>query len=68
MSKNDLKEITPGHLRCGTGTCPAVFKLSDGNLVIIGKRASGDIAALLEGRIGADEAAVIISPEYLRAL
>jgi hypothetical protein len=66
MEKSVLKQdLTPYHLRCGTGSCPAVFALSDGNLLIIGKRPSQALAKQVEGKIAADEFAVILSPEYL---
>lgn len=31
-------EITPHHLRCAFGSCPSVYELEDGNLLIIGKK------------------------------
>jgi hypothetical protein len=69
MSKSYTpEEITPPHLRCGPGSCPAVFRLNNGNLLIIGKLAPHDIKAHIDARIGADEAAVVISAEYLRDL
>ena len=46
-----LKEITPQHLRCPAGDCPAVYDAGD-ELVIIGK-------------VGPDEFAVRIRKEYL---
>jgi hypothetical protein len=68
MSKREIaieREITPSHLRCGSGTCPAVYQLSDGNLLIVGKSISSDLDAAMGHRVGSDEHAVIISPEYL---
>ena len=36
-----LREITPAHLRCGIGQCPAVFENGPEELVIIGKVVTG---------------------------
>jgi hypothetical protein len=59
------KELTPTHLRCVVGTCPAVYETSDGQLVIIGKSLDGDTLRDLSKKIGADEHAVVISRELL---
>jgi hypothetical protein len=59
-----MKNLTPKKLRCGLGTCPAVYEIEPGKLLIIGKRA--ELVALQRGaRIGADETAVIIDHELL---
>ena len=62
------KEITPKHLRCSLGGCPAVLELSDGDLLIIGKALSADLLKQVEGRIAGDELAIKLSPEFFRAL
>jgi hypothetical protein len=61
-------ELTPAQLRCGGGTCPAVYRLSDGTLLIVGKVINPSLLAQISDRIGPGEAAVIISPDYLAAL
>lgn len=61
-------ELTPAQLRCGGGTCPAVYRLSDGTLLIVGKAIDPTLLGQISDRIGPDEAAVIISQDYLRAL
>jgi hypothetical protein len=62
------QEITPAHLRCSIGGCPAVFELSDGDLLIIGKVLSPDLLKEIKERVSADEFAVKLSPEFFRAL
>lgn len=61
-----LKEnLTPHHLKCGIGTCPAVYDATDGMLVIIGKRPDGSLLKDLSGKIAEDEYAIIVSRELL---
>lgn len=62
------EEITPSHLRCSYGGCPGVFKLSDGDLLIIGKAIPAELLKQIEGRIAGDEIAVKLSPEFFKAL
>ncbi len=62
------REKTPFHLRCSLGGCPAVFELSDGNLLIIGKAPSTDLLKQVEGRVAGDELAIKISPEFFKSL
>ena len=61
-----LKEITPLHLRCGMGACPAIYETEDGKLVVVGKRAPSELSQELQGRVSDDEGAVIISRDYFR--
>ena len=56
-----LKEITPLHLRCGIGQCPAVYEYDAGDLIIVGKIVGDEILADLAGKVGSDEYAVRIS-------
>jgi len=51
-----LKDITPEAFICHTSNCcPAVLETDSGSYVIIGKKLSAEAAALVEGRVGADE-------------
>lgn len=69
MRKTSIKEeITPAHLRCVPCSCPAVYTLSDGDLLIIGKQLSPELFKEIEGKVGADEFAVRISPEFFEHL
>lgn len=65
MSK--LKDVTPQHLRCTFGACPAVYEYG-GELVIIAKRAPAELVKELENKIGDDELAVVIDPKYFEQL
>jgi hypothetical protein len=56
-----LREITPHHLRCGIGQCPAVYEDGVQDLVIIGKNLSKELRDELSPRIGEDEYAIRIS-------
>ena len=63
MSMIQIKrELTPAQLKCGLGpACPAIFELTDGSLLLVGKLvAASDIPKDLLGRIAADEKAVVI--------
>jgi len=61
-----LTNITPKHLRCALGTCPAVFVLKDRRLVIVGKQAPSDILDELKGKVGSDETVSVISADFLK--
>lgn len=65
MSKGQLVEITPDDMRCGLGACPAIFRDSDGNFVIIGKKARDLVSA---DRVAADETVIAIPKELLAEL
>ena len=62
------EEITPSHLRCSVGGCPAVFTLSDGDLLIIGTALSADLLNQVEGRVSDGELAIKIGPEFFKSL
>ena len=69
MAKAEVKEeITPSHLRCHAGSCPSVFTLTDGNLLIIGKKPSEDLRQAVEGKVGDDEFVVVLSPDFFQNL
>jgi hypothetical protein len=69
MEKIELtEEITPHHLRCVPASCPAVYSLSDGNLLIIGAKPSADLLEEIKGKIGANEDAVVLSPAFFQNL
>jgi hypothetical protein len=60
-----VKDITPKHLRCTFGTCPAVGTFEDGKkLLIVGKKPDPAYLETLAGRIGEDEQAIVIDAEY----
>jgi hypothetical protein len=63
-----IEEITPKHLRCPWGQCVSVYRLEDGNLLIIGKDPSPQVAEKIAEKVASDEKAVVISPEYLSEL
>lgn len=63
-----LKEITPHHLRCGLGQCPAVYEHGSQDLIIIGKIPDRDTLAQIAGKVGRDEYAIRISREMLSSL
>ena len=62
------EELTPAHLRCSWGGCPAVYSLSDGKLLVIGKKPAEDLAAQIEGKVADDEFAVVLGPEFFQNL
>jgi hypothetical protein len=59
-----MKNITPHDLRCTWGACPAVYELNDGQLLIVGQRASVEQIAQCEVMVGDDEYAIVISKKY----
>jgi hypothetical protein len=66
---SDIKEdLTPPHLRCSVGACPAVLRLSNGNLLIIGTKLSAELMEQVGARIGKDEIGIQISPEFFSRL
>jgi hypothetical protein len=63
-----MEDLTPDHLRCSFGGCPGVYRLNDGDLLIIGKVLPPELMSEMEGRVGPDEFAVKISPDYFGSL
>ena len=59
-----IKELTPDNLRCGWGTCPSVFALDDGDLLIVGKKLSKELVEQISHKVSHDEFAVRIGAEY----
>ena len=69
MSELRIKdEITPSQHRCIGGSCPGVYILDDGNLLIIAKKAPHDLHQQVEHKIAEDELAVVISPDFFENL
>ena len=62
------EELTPVHLRCGPGSCPAVYTLSDGDLLIIGKKLTNELSQEIAHKVADDEFAVKLSPEFFVGL
>ena len=60
------EELTPIPLRCVTETCQSVFRLSDGNFLIIGKKISGELLDQIKQKVGEDEHVIMIEPAYLQ--
>jgi hypothetical protein len=50
------------------GGCPAVVELTNGELLIIGKRLPDQLAAEVKHRIADDEFAICISADYFKNL
>ena len=65
-----MREITPKQLQCGVGLCPALFELDDGRIVVIGELPDPlhPLPAEILNRIGDNEKAVVIPPNYLKDL
>jgi hypothetical protein len=69
MKNIELKEeLTPQHLRCVPASCPTIYALSDGDLLIIGATPSADLLEEIKGKIGANEDAVVLSPAFFQNL
>ena len=60
-----IEKSSPAHLRCSYGSCPAVYSLSDGDLLIVGKTLSPELLAEIAPKIGNDEFAIKLSPDFL---
>lgn len=60
-----MKEITPSRYRCALGSCPAAFKLDDGRILLIGKKAEASLANQIKDRIGNDEYAIVVEAGML---
>lgn len=63
-----LKELTPSHLRCASVSCVAVYAIDGGDLVVVGKRPSPEVARQIHAKVGEDEYAVVIHSDYFRDL
>lgn len=69
MSPVNIKEeITPSKFRCIYGSCPAVYKLDDGNILIIGKKPNYELYKQIESKVASDEFAVVLSPQFFESL
>ena len=62
------EELTPSHLRCVAGSCPAVYSLSDGDLLIVGKKLSDELFQEIAHKVADDEFAVKLGPEFFKGL
>lgn len=61
-----LRELTPQVLRCGIGSCPAIFETTNGTYILVGKQVAPAILAQeLAGRIAPGEFAVEVPRELL---
>ena len=63
-----MKEITPAHLRCAIGSCPGVYEIDGGDLVIVGKKLSAELKQKIEERVGEDEYAIVIKRDFFENL
>lgn len=60
-----MKNLTPHHLRCAWGACPAAYESNDGSLLIIGQKASAEHISKYKADIGDNERAIVVSKELL---
>jgi hypothetical protein len=64
-----MKEITPDRYRCAFATqCPATFRLEDGRILLIGKKADSPLLEQISDRVGADEYAVVVEQGLLETV
>jgi hypothetical protein len=69
MSFRKIKnEVTPAALRCSCGACQAVYRLHDGDLLIVGKKLDKELAQEIQSKVADDEYAIKISPEFFKDL
>jgi hypothetical protein len=63
-----MRNITPAAFACHTNSCcPSVHQLEDGRLAIVGK-VDPAVQAQLQGKIGPNEALVIVDPGMVTGL
>jgi len=55
-----MKNLTPEHMRCTLGACPAVYELDDGKLLIV-----GELAAYEQVPCASHETTIVIDRELL---
>jgi hypothetical protein len=60
-----LEEITPDGFKCSLGACPAVFRLDNGQILLIGKKADSSVLNQISDRVGADEYAIVVDAGML---
>lgn len=64
-----LKDITPTHLKCLVGACPAVYQTDDGRCFVVGKRASAAASGAVPfDKIGPDEVMIEVPEDLLLRL
>jgi hypothetical protein len=63
-----MEEITPKHLRCEWGQCVSVYRMEDGKLLVIGKQPDAALTQEIQNKVGPDESAIVISPEFFADL
>jgi hypothetical protein len=61
LDERNLRDITPEHLRCSLGGCPAVYEIDQDTVVIVGEAADIDIQKL----VGENEAAIVVTKKLL---
>jgi hypothetical protein len=60
-----MDEITPSRYQCAIGTCPAAFRLEDGRILLIGKKADVPFINEIAHRVGDDEYAIVVEAGML---
>jgi len=69
MSTRQLKNITPEHMMCVVGSCPAIYETDRETIVIVGTRFSPEDAdILLSGQVAPHEEVIEIPRELLKEL
>ena len=56
--------LTPTHLLCTYGACPAVYELEDGTLAVIGNRSDDQQIPELKGKVAEHEDVILIDTKY----
>lgn len=57
--------ITPRHLRCDIFGCPAVYRLPEDKIAVIGKKAPLALSTSLKGKVAEDELLIVIDRALL---
>ena len=64
-----IKDVTPAHMVCIIGGCPAVYETDRGTLLIVGKRVQPEVRRQVPAeKVGPDEVVIEIPRDLLAAL
>lgn len=62
-----LREITPEHMRCIIGSCPAIYETNRGTYILIGHKLNlKKIDSNLKNKISSHENAIEVPQELLK--
>jgi hypothetical protein len=65
-ARHEARNVTPEHMQCLVGACPAIYETKQGNYLVVGKQVNpSDVG--LAGKVGEGEVLVKVPRELIDA-